>query len=470
MRKALACLALLAALTCVPVAAQDTPVAAPTAPPFDGEKARAIDAIAQGEIKSGSTPGMAVGVVEDGLLVYARGFGIANIAMHRNVAAGTEFYAGSIAKQFTAASILLLAQDKKLSLSDKVGKYIPELRIARNVTISQLLHQSSGLPDYTSAPGVYHDPTRPVKVDDLIKAVDRMEPAFAPGTKFAYNNFNYMVATLIIERVSGVPFSVFLQSHIFEPLIMTSSFLAGDEGISPRRAYGYTRIKGKFERTKAWDASWLLGSGDLVTNVDDLAKWDIGLPLLLNIDSVREMWSTDGTPSSQYGMGWIIDQRGGQRFLWHNGEVAGYHSMNALLPEQHVAVIVLTNADGLHEDSTVEPERIANSILDVVDPLPPAHFANLITERATEWLGRLAQNQIDRTQLSPSFSQYLTDRVIERADLKQLGPALSLVPIESFQRSGDTVYIFDAKFRRVTYRYQFILAADGKIDGLYLQP
>jgi hypothetical protein len=144
--------------------------------------------------------------------------------------------------------------------------------------------------------------------------------------------------------------------------------------------------------------------------------------------------------------------------------------MNALLPEQHIAVIVLSNADSLHSQTTVSPERLASRILDVVAPLPPAHFGNLIMQRAAEWLGRLARLDIDRTQLTPQFSQYLTDQVVIRADLKGLGPVQSLVPIESFQRSGDTVYVFDVKFLHGALRYEFALTPDGKIDGLLFKP
>lgn len=476
MRIGLPCLLIALALCPRPSFAQETPPAAPPAaaapgiPAFTAARSRAIDAIAQGEIKAGSTPGIAIGVVEDGLLVYARGFGYADVAKHRRAGAATQFYAGSISKQFTAAAVLLLVQDKKISLDDKVTKYVPELTIAKNVTIAQLLQQTSGLPDYTNAPGVGHDPTRPVRLRALIEAVNRMKPVAEPGKQFAYNNFNYTIAALVVQRASDLPFSVFLQSRIFEPLIMTSTFLAGDQGISPQRATGYTRgSNGKFVAAKPWDPSWLFGAGDLVTNVYDLAKWDIGMPLLLNVDSVRSMW-TAGTADSPYGMGWMIDQRGGKRYVWHNGEVAGYHAMNALLPEQHVAVIVLTNADPLHGQDVVSPERLANRILDVVAPLPPAHFANVVMQRAAEWLGRLERDEIDRTQLTADFSQYLSDRVVIRANLKDLGPVVSMVPIESYQNSGNTVYVFDVKFRNGALRYLFTLAPDGKIAGLLLQP
>jgi D-alanyl-D-alanine carboxypeptidase len=449
-----------------------TPVTAPpTAPPFTAAKAHAIDAIARAEIRSGSTPGLAIGVVQDGLLVYAHGFGYASVHPKRPVSASTEFYTGSLGKQFTAACVLLLAQQKKLSLDDKIGKYVPELSVAKNVTLRQLLLQTSGLPHLSDARGISHDLTRPVKIPELLKAANAAPLHFKPGTAFDDNNLNYLLAGLVVQRVSGLPLSIFYSTQIFQPLIMTSSFLAGDQGISPLHAIGYSREHGQFIRVRPWDPTWLFGSSDLVTTVQDLAKWDIGLPLLLNVDSVREMWSPSGLPATvPYGMGWVVDQRGGQRYVWQNGQIAGYHAMNAMLPDEHLAVIVLANADSLGASTTVQPERLANRVLDVIAPMPPPHFANVITTRATEWLGRLARVDVDRTQLTTAFSQYLSDQVVQRADVAALGPVLSLVPVESYQHSGDTVYIFDVRFRRGAYRFDFTLTPDGKIDGLFLQP
>lgn len=477
MANRVACL-LLALVLIVPAAAnaqQPPPQGQPpqvqlSPPPFTADRARAIEAIALGELHSGSTPGLVVGVVEDGLLVYAHGFGSANVETHRGMSLSTQFYVGSLTRQFTAAAVLLLAQRKQLALTDKVIKYVPELTIAKNVTIQELLYDTSGLPDALQAPGINHDLTKPVKIDDLLHAVDRMPLTFDPGTKSQYNNLNYTVAALIVQRVSQLPLSVFFSTNIFQPLIMTSSFLAGDQGVSPAHAVGYTRTGGKFVRAKSWSPTWLSGNGDLVTTADDLAKWDIGMPLLLDVDSVRAMWSTaPNVPGSQYGMGWIIDQRGGQQFVWHAGQIPGFHAMNAMLPNQHVAVIVLANTDSLSGESTVQPELIANRILDVVAPLPPAHFANVILTRAAEWLTRLARLDIDRTQLTPAFSEYLTDQLVQQTNLKAMGQVLSLVPVESFQRSGDTVYVFDVRFRRGALRYQLALSADGKIDGIQLQ-
>jgi D-alanyl-D-alanine carboxypeptidase len=422
--------------------------------PFTAAQARAIDEIGRSEIRAHSTPGLAIGIVQDGLLVYAQGFGYASLQRRRAVSAGTQFYVGGIDEQFTAACILLLAQQKKIALTDRVTKYIPELTAAGDATIEELLLQTAGLP---AGPN--------------IEAVKGAEPAAAAGTVFADNPLNYYVAGKIVERVSGLPLSVAKSTMIFQPLIMTSTFLNGDQGISPTHAVGYARQDGRFVPARAPGASWGFGSSALVTTVQDLAKWDIGLPLLLNVDSVREMWTPAQLPNDSYGMGWVIDSRGGQRYLWQNGEIAGYRAMNALLPDRHIAVIVLANAGmSAENESTVEPERVANRILDAIAPLPQAHVANDVVARATEWIGRLQGNRIDRTQLTADFSQYLSDAVVERANLKGYGPLISLTPIESDQRSNDVVYVFDAKFRSGSARFLFGLTPDGKIDELFLEP
>ncbi|MGZ3521455.1 MAG: serine hydrolase domain-containing protein [Vulcanimicrobiaceae bacterium] len=464
MRRWLASILTLILLSSAPAFAQTT------SPIFTSAQTRAVDRIAQDEIAAHSTPGLAIGIVEDGRLVYAHGFGYANLAKKAKAGALTQFYAGALSVQFTAASILLLAQDKKLNLDDRVTKYVPEMTVARTATIRQLLQQTSGLPDYTKAPG-FKDRSKPIKLDELLKAVDTLQPSFAPGTKFEYNDLNYLVAGLIVARVGRVPYSVYLQTKIFEPLVMTSSFVAGDQGISPAHAVGYTRIDGRFTPAKPWDPSWLFSANGLVSNIFDLAKWDIGFPLLLNVDSVSAMWTPSGAPGPMaYGMGWVIDQRGGHRYIWHNGQISGYHAMNALLPDDHIAVIVLTNVDQLNSQDTIAPENVASRILDVVAPLPPARADNVIMDRAKEWIDRLSRLDIDRTQLTANFNEYLTDDLVSKSNFKALGKVVSLTPVASYQETGDNVYVFLTRFEHGTFDYQFRLTPQGKVDGLLLKP
>lgn len=431
---------------------------------------RRIDAIVQGQILGNTTPGLAIGVVEDGRIVFAHGYGLSNVAEKLPAGAGTQFFIGAITRQFTAAAVLLLVQNKQLSLDDKIGKYIPELTISPNITVTQLLQQTSGLPDMDKAPGINPDLTKPVKPADLINAINQLKPLADPGTKFDDNDLNYYLAGLIIERVSALPLSDYLAKHIFEPLVMNQTFYAGDQGISTAHAIGYTGAPHHLHPARSYDPTRVLGSEGLVSTVYDLAKWDIALPVLLNVDSVRAMF-TPSTPSSAapYGMGWTIDQRAGHRYVWQNGRIAGYHAMNAALPDDHIAVIVLTNVDDFG-GSTAQPEALAAQILDIVAPPSAAHLGNVIVARAKDWLGRLTRNDIDRTQLTPAFSAYLTDELVAKTNLRSLGKLISLTPVASYSANGDEVYEFLAQFNKITYHYKMSVSASGKIDGLVFVP
>jgi D-alanyl-D-alanine carboxypeptidase len=376
-----------------------------SAPSLPAASSAEIDRLALDEVHDNHTPGIAVGVVQDGRLVYARGFGFATIAPHVPMTADTEFYAGGLTTEFTAAAILLLAQDGKLKLTDPVSKYLPAFKLGENVTINELLTQTSGLPMYP-APGPSTELTRSISLESMLSAVDKLKPAAPPGSAYVNNPLNYLIAGEVVERAGGVPLSDYLEQHIFIPLVMNHTFLAGDSGISPKRATGYTRARDNFAVAPAWDPSWLDGNAGLVTTIGDLAKWDIEMPVLLRVDSVRLLFTagtTDGP--TQYGMGWVVDRRGGRDFYWSNGEISGYRAMNAMLPDQHLSVIVLSNADSLHGPATI-PEEIGNRILDVLAPPKPAQLDNPVITRAKDWLTRLASRNIDRSELTPAFSAY----------------------------------------------------------------
>lgn len=448
------------------------PSAVPTAHTFTATMEHRINDIGERIVKDKRSPGIAIGVVEDGRIVYAHGFGYANLETRQRFAPDTQTYVGSISEQFTAAAILLLQQDGKLKLDDPVTRFVPALRIARGVTIRELLNQTAGLPNELSLQGIDQDRTKSVKLSALIAAADKLKLVSRPGTQFRYNDFNYAIAGLIVERASGVPLSDYLQQNVFIPLLMNQSFLAGDSGISPRHAIGYTGGQDSFVRAQPWDPAWLYGANDLVTNLYDLAKWDIDMPLLLRVDAMRDMFTPSGAQNSTpYGLGWVIDERAGKRFVWHNGEIAGYHAMNALLPDDHVAVIVLANTDSLHSSTVVEPEEVTSEVLDVVVPPARTSVDNAIVARAKEWLGRIASKDIDRTQLTAQFSAYLTDALVAKANFASLGKPLDIIPIASTtQNGGGTLYEFLVHFQHAQYHYRFGLTPDGKIDEILLTP
>ncbi|HVN70294.1 MAG TPA: serine hydrolase domain-containing protein [Candidatus Binatia bacterium] len=446
-----------------------SPAPADTIPPLTQSQSDQIDRLALDQVHAGRTPGIAIGVVEDGRLVYARGFGFATLNRHAAMTPDTESYVGNVTMEFTAAAVLLLSQDGKLKLDDPLSKYVPEFKLGADVTIAQLLTQTSGLPSYNGAPGISTDPTHTIKLSDVLAAVDKMKPLAEPGAVYANNPLNYMLAGLVVERASGVTLSDYLEQHIFIPLVMDHTFLAGDNGVSPSHATGYTRGKDGFNTAATWDPAWLRGNSGLVSTIDDLAKWDIEMPVLLRIDAERTIFTPAGSSGpTHYGMGWVIDRRGGKEFVWSDGEISGYRAMNALLPSEHVGVIVLTNADSMHGRVTM-PEEVGARVLDILVPPTTAHLDNAVVTRAKEWLERLATGRIDRSELTPSFSAYLTDDLVARENFAALGKLQGIVPLSSTsETNGDTLYEFLVRYPRAQYHYQFEVARDGKVDGITL--
>lgn len=444
------------------------PVRAQTAVGFTKATADRIDQIAVDEIHGGRTPGIAIGIVEDGRLVYDRAFGFATLSPHAAMTATTEFYCGGITAEFTAAAILLLAQDGKLKLDDPVSKYVPEFHLASGVTIAQLLTQTSGLPSYVGAPGVPNDFTHTIKLASLLAAADTLKPVAAPGSAYQKNPINYMLAGLIVERASGVTLSDYLEQHIFIPLVMDHSFLAGDSGIAAAHATGYFKSAQGFTLAPVWDPAWLGGDAGLVSTIDDLAKWDIEMPVLLRVDAVRTMFTPPTTAGqTHYGMGWVVDRRAGQEFVWTDGSLPGYRALNALLPNQHVGVIVFSNADASR--GVTVPEQVGARILDVLVPRSPAALDNAVVARAKEWLVRLASGRLDRSELTPEFSAVLTDDLVARENFGALGRLQTIVPLSStIETNGDTLYVFLVRYPRGQYHYKFEVAPNGKIDGLTL--
>ena len=202
------------------------------APAISGQ----IDALAKDQLHAGRTVGLALGVVQDGHLVYAQGFGFASLSPHVPMTTDTEFYVGGLTMQFTAAAILLLAQDGKLHLDDRLTRFFPQFHAGANVSVEQLLTQTSGLPQPSQVPGLPTDFTHPVKLTDAFSAIDRKGATPAPDAAYENNPLNYLIAGAIVERASGLPLSDYLQQHILIPLVMNHTFLAGDSGIAPTHA------------------------------------------------------------------------------------------------------------------------------------------------------------------------------------------------------------------------------------------
>ncbi len=313
--------------------------AEPLAPPDAG-----IDGLMQRY--DGRVPGAAVLVLKDGQPVFRRGYGLAVVEDGTPVSPATNFRLASVSKQFTAAAILLLAEDGRLSIDDPLKKWLPGLpAVADAMTLRQLLSHTSGLLDYEDL----MDPadTRQVHDIDALHLLQKENRTyFAPGSSYRYSNSGYALLALVVGKASGNDFASFLRQRIFLPLGMTATF-AHQDGVDevPNRAYGYSQIDGHWQRTDQSTTSAVLGDGGIYSSIDDLAKWDAALydERLLRRASLQQAFSAaTATPEPDvphYGFGWRINGDA----LWHSGESIGFRNVIVRYPKQKLTVVVLSN-------------------------------------------------------------------------------------------------------------------------------
>ena len=296
-------------------------------------------------------PGAVVLVVH-GDEVVVKSYGLAEIETTRAVTSGTNFRLASLSKQFTATAIMLLVADGKLRYDDSLANVLPGLPgWARGVTVRQLLHHTSGLPDYEEF--VPDTQTAQVHDADVPRLIAQASgPKFAAGTKYDYSNTGYALLALIVERASGRRFADFLRERIFVPLGMTTT-VAHEEGRSTvaQRAYGYTVTDSGIRRTDQSNTSAVLGDGGIYSSVNDLLKWERALTAhtLVSRDEQELAWTAGtlvGGGSTEYGFGWFVNDGRGLKRLRHHGESRGFTNAILRYPERRLMVVVLTNRTG----------------------------------------------------------------------------------------------------------------------------
>jgi CubicO group peptidase (beta-lactamase class C family) len=311
-----------------------------------------------------TTPGCAVGVAEDGKAVLEKAYGMADLEHDAPNAADTIFEAGSVSKQFTAAAVLLLAREGKLSLDDQARKHIPELPdYGRPLTIRHMLTHTSGLRDWGEVEGIAGWPrtSRVYTHAHVLDIVSRQKSLnFEPGTNWSYCNTGYNLAAIIVSRVSGMPFAEFCRLRIFEPLGMTRTSWRDDfRRIVKGRAIAYSEAKDGYRQNMPFEN--VHGNGGLLTTVGDLLKWNenavtqkVGDAEFLR-QQVQPGKFNDGKPHD-YALGLYIRSFMSIPEVGHSGSTAGYRAYLARFPKQHLSVAVLCNV------STGNAERAAHQV------------------------------------------------------------------------------------------------------------
>jgi len=410
--------------------------------------AQKIDRVADQALQQTGVPSASMAIVESGQIVYTKGYGKARLDPLEPTEPGMRYSVGSISKQFTAAAILLLEQEGKLSLDDRVAKYLPDLTRADEITIRMLLSHTSGYQDYWPEdylmPPMFEATTAQHILDTWAKkALD-----FDPGTKWQYSNTNFVIAGRIVEMVSGEPLMQFLEEHIFHPLNMKEVWNSDLRKLGDTDAQGYTRYAlGPLRPAPKEGAGWMFAAGELAMPAYDLAQWDISVMnrSLLSPKSYDEMFTPvklkDGS-DSHYSLGLSVRDMNGHRLLEHSGEVMGFTADNYVFPDDKVAIAVLTNQDAA---------RAAGVIARGVAPLllgGSSRGLNAAEAQAEALFENFQQGKIDRSLFTPWCNAYFTRQAVDdfQSSLAPLGKPASVRQMSDQLRGGMTFRVFRVEF------------------------
>jgi len=394
-----------------------------------------IDKLATETLTRTGVPSASVVVVKDGQIAYVKAYGDAKLEPKTAAKSEMRYSIGSISKQFTAAAILMLQEQRKLSLDDKVAKYFPELTRANEVTIRQLLSHTSGYQDYWPQDYVMKPMLSPTTARAIMDTWAKKPLDFEPGTKWQYSNTNYVIVGAIVEKVARMPFFQFLQQNIFKPLNMTSVMDIDAERLTESDPTGYMRFALAPLRVAPKEGTgWLFAAGELAMTAEDLAKWDISIieGKLMKPGSYAELGRAvllNNGVSSGYGLGVTVTMALNRRALSHGGEVSGFVAQNLVFPDDRAAVVVLTN-----QDASGAAGPIASGIPPLLfatnDPATPAKL-----EKAKKIFAGLQQGKIDRSLFTDNANGYFNEQALE--DFKNsLGP---LGKWESFTQTGQSL-------------------------------
>jgi CubicO group peptidase (beta-lactamase class C family) len=373
---------------------------------------------------------------------------------------------GSISKQFTASAILLLQEQGKLSLDDKVAKFIPDLTRANEVTIRQLLSHTSGYQDYWPQDYVMPFMLKPVTAQKILDQWARKPLDFEPGTKWQYSNTNYVIAGVIVEKAARMPLLQFLSEKVFTPLDMKSVMNIDQEKLGDTDPTGYMRYAlGPLHPAPKEGKGWLFAAGELAMPARDLAKWDISIidQKLMKPASYQQL-ETDielkNGLATHYGLGVGIGTEDGHRALSHGGEVSGFTAENIVFPDERAAVVVLTNQDAAGAAGEIA-HGIAPLLFTTNDPATDIKQA-----QARKIFEGLQRGTIDRSLFTDNANFYFNEQALKdfAGSLGPLGTPEEFNQVHQGLRGGMTLRVYRIKFAQKVLRAWTYELPDGKLE------
>lgn len=318
---------------------------------FAQDKVQKIEQLLSKYNEYGQFNGSAL-VAENGKVIFKKGFGAANMEWNIPNQSDTKFRLGSISKQFTALLIVKLAEDGKLKLDVPITTYLTDYpkENGDKITIHQLLTHSSGIPNYTNAPGFFKDKARnPYTPTEFVKTFSSLPLEFTPGEKFNYSNSGYFLLGYIVEKVSGKTYEQYLQEVIFTPLKMVNSGYDHSDVILKNRAAGYEKQGKKITNAAYLDMSIPYAAGSLYSTVDDLYLWDQALYTnkLLSQKSVESLFKPYiKAGGASYGYGWFVEEDENGKTVGHGGGINGFNTIISRNFKNKNLVVLLNNTGG----------------------------------------------------------------------------------------------------------------------------
>jgi CubicO group peptidase (beta-lactamase class C family) len=436
------------------------------------EMRASIDKLVPQILAQTGAPSASLAIVKDGKIAYTHAYGLAQLDPKRDATPEMRYAIGSCSKQFTATAILLLAEDGKLSLDDKVSKWLPTLTRASEVSIRQLLSMTAGYQDYWPQDYVFPKMLEPVTGMQILEQWARKPLDFDPGTRWQYSNTNYVAAGLIVEKASGMGLVEFLRKRVFDPLHMTSVFDTNQSALPKADPERYLRYAlGPLRPAPKEGPGWIYAAGELAMTARDLALWDISMidQTVLKPDSYRimqtEMRLNDGAPT-RYALGVQVLNTDGHRTVMHSGEISGFSARNALYPDDRAAVVVLSNLDATSATADVTTKITPMLLRPATTTRSAERPPKEATEQAKKIFEGLQKGEIDHALFTDNANAYFTEEALKdfAASLAKLGAPKSFTADNQSLRGGMTLRHYTMKFENKTVRAWTFTLPDGKIE------
>ena len=445
-------------------------------------RADETDRYVEAQMRALHIPGLSLAVVRDGRIVKAQGYGLANIELGVAAAPDTVYELGSASKQFTAAAVMLLAAEGKLSLDDPLSKYFPGAPpFWKAITIRHVLTHTSGIQNHVAVPGYLRvfrtnlllegTPGR----DEMLEMFFKLPKEFEPGETWSYDNTGYILLGWIIEQAGGKPYWTFVDERLFKPLGMTSTRNTDTRPLVPKRASGYEWVGDRFENRPVLLPFIAFSAGSFLTTVEDMARWDAALRAgtLLKRPVLDEMWTpmraNGGGPASfDYGFAQFIETYRGHRLVHHSGGTPGFSSSVHRWVDDGLTVILLSN----HSDRILD--QLSLDIAAIYEPklrtTGPARDSDpKTTDRLRAVVAGLLRGTYEPSEFTPAMRTFLGTATGKGfwqwfAAHGELGP-FTLADRE--ERADGQVVRYRVSLGGNPYWFSARIAKDGRISQIY---